>query len=69
MLDSLRKIIDTGEFEDNGSLIIENPVFKQDDLLIRIWLTLPDGRTIRQRSVGQNKPAYSAGGEKSARMD
>ncbi|MBX3416287.1 MAG: hypothetical protein KF851_01690 [Pirellulaceae bacterium] len=45
MLKSLLEIIDTGEFEDNGSLCIEEALTHQDDLLVRLRLKHPDGGT------------------------
>jgi len=59
MLDSLRKIIDKGEFEDNGSLVIENAMLNQDDLLIRICLTLPDGPAERRSILCRQPRSHS----------
>ena len=48
MLPSLLDVIDTGEFEDNGSLYIEEASTHRDGLSIRLRLVLPDGdHTIR----------------------
>jgi len=55
MLDSLRKFIDTHEFEDDGSVTIEEAVFSQENLLIRIRLSLPEG-PVERRSILCRQP-------------
>ena len=55
MLTSLIEIINTGEFEDNGSLSIEAASAHQDGLLVRLRLVLPDGGS-DVRSVYCHRP-------------
>lgn len=70
MLDSLREIIDTGEFEDNGSLWIEEVSRDSDSLLIRICLNLSDGpRERRTILCRQPRCDYLIAGEPSDYLD